>query len=87
MFGWKVDKYCKDASLVHDALCQLIRIDRLDKVWKLDVDRLYKQLCLKFGMKEYQAEWRFKVLRKFPNKGIKPRKNEKGKVYDTESIK
>ena len=78
------DKYCKVASLVHDGLCQAIREGLLPKGWKYNADSLYQIMCEEGGMSWKQANRRFKALRKFGDVGIKPEKNLRNKIYDTD---
>lgn len=40
------DKYCKEASLVHDAFYQLMRSGLLAMCYKTIVDRLYEHMCI-----------------------------------------
>ena len=42
------DKYCKDASLAHDALCQLMREDLLPKSFKEMADGIYRDEIIKY---------------------------------------
>lgn len=77
------DRYCKEASLIHDGLCQAIREGLLPKKWKLQADILYKKMSVEGGMSEKQAKRRYVVLRKFGDKGIEPEKNPRNKIYDT----
>ena len=78
------DKYCKVASLVHDALCQAMRERLLPKTWKIQADMLYETMCVKGGMSVKQAWNRYKALRKFGDGGIEPEKNPRNTIYDTE---
>jgi len=68
---WDSDKYCKKASLIHDALCQLMREGILSKIHKEYADTLYREMCIEGGMGEKEADIRFWCLRRFPNKGIR----------------
>jgi hypothetical protein len=77
---WDSDKYCKTASLVHDAFCQLMREDLLDKKYKRYVDGFYKYMCMLGGMGKRQANLRYWFLRKFGDKGIQKRKNPRGQI-------
>ena len=62
---WDSDKYCKNASLIHDALTQLIREGLLSKEYRLYADQLYKKMCIAGGMGKRQANLRYWTLRKF----------------------
>ena len=77
---WDSDKYCKIASLVHDALCQLMREGLLPKTYKYIADAIYQRMCIEGGMGKRQAGWRFWALRKFGNAGIKKEKNPRGQI-------
>ena len=70
-FGWNSDKYCKVASLVHDALCQLIRLGYLSMSYKEVVDELYRKMCIAGGMGKKQANIRYWFLRKFGDRYVK----------------
>ena len=82
-FGWDADKFCKTASLVHDAFCQLMREGLLDKKYKQYADSLYRDMCILGGMGKRQADIRYWALRKFGDRGIQKRKNPRGKVMTT----
>lgn len=62
---WDSDKYCKIASLFHDACCQLMRYGALPTYYKGYVDNHYRELCIKGGMGKRQASLRFWVLDNF----------------------
>ena len=79
---WDADKYCKTASLVHDALCQLMREDLLDKKYKEYIDGLYRDMCIQGGMGKREANLRYWFLRKFGDRGIRKEKNPRGKVFE-----
>jgi len=78
------DKYCKVASLIHDALCQAMREGLLPATFKLRADYLYWKMCIEGGMSKGQAARRYKALRKFGDVGIQPEKNPRNKIYDTD---
>ena len=79
---WDADKYCKIASLVHDALCQLMREGLLSKTYKPYIDKLYRNTCIRDGMGKRQANLRYRALRLAGNWGITKRKNPRGQVKD-----
>ena len=62
---WNSDKHCKIASVVHDALCQLIRAGRLPLLHREYADGLYRDMCIEGGMSLWQAKMRYWCLRKF----------------------
>ncbi len=80
---WDSDKYCKTASLFHDALCQLMRENLLDKKYKSYIDRVYKIMLIENGMSKWQANLRYLALRKFGNAGIEKEENPRGKIKTT----
>jgi len=67
---------CKEdmrASLVHDALYQLMRMGKLDyKTERLYADQLYRDMCIEDGMWKVRAWWRYKAIRKGGKKFTKP---------------
>lgn len=91
------DKYCKEASLTHDGLCQAIREGLLPAICKLEADLLYRKMCIegrKAKTKKLTAKklkkiraWaakRYWAVREFGEAGIKPEKKPRNKIYDTE---
>ena len=42
-------------SLVHDALYQLLRMDRIDSKWKKEADMELKKICIQDGMSKIRA--------------------------------
>lgn len=77
---WDSDKLCKTASLFHDALCQLMRENLLNPVYKPYIDKLYKNMLMDNGMGKLQANLRYLALRKFGKSGIQKAKNPRGKI-------
>jgi len=77
---WNFDKYCLIASLVHDALCQLMREDLLPKSYKPTADLIYRDMCVGGGMSYRGADRRYKWLRRFGDAGIKKRENPRGQI-------
>ena len=86
LWQYNGDRYCKEASLVHDALCQAIREGQLPPEYKLQADMLYRLMCIEGGMRIKWAKRRYYALRKFGNSGIQPEKEPRNKIYDTETI-
>ena len=80
---WDSDKFCKTASLIHDALCQLMREDLLFKGYKPYIDYLYRVMIIKNGMSKWQANLRCLALRKFGDKGIQKEENPRGRIKIT----
>ncbi len=85
-FIWNSDKGSMNASLVHDALCQLMRIGFISTGFKLLADELYRDLCLTGDadgnkLSRWNANLRFKGLRMAPNAGLKKEKYPRNKIY------
>ncbi len=53
------------ASLVHDALYQLLRSGKLSTIWRLDADMLMREICLEDGMWRIRAWWCYRAVRRF----------------------
>lgn len=77
------DKYCKEASLVHDALYQLMRSELLNRGNKDYIDRLYESMCIKGGMGKRQAAWRYWAVKTFGHRTLKPRHYPEKTILDT----
>jgi len=93
---YDADRYCKEASLLHDALCQAMREGQLGKEWKVIADQLYEKMCIegrkaktknitpqKLKKIRKWAERRYWALREFGDKGVEPEKQPRNKIYDT----
>jgi len=50
------------ASLVHDALCQLIRCGKLPFRFRKDADEIFYKICLENGMDPVRAWYSFKAV-------------------------
>ncbi len=81
-FIYDADRYCKIASLIHDALCQAMREGLLSATWKKTADSIYCGMCMEGGMSRKRANIRYRALRKFGDVGIKPEKNPRNKIYE-----
>jgi len=57
------DRYCKEASLIHDGLCQAMREGLLPKKCKLQADLLYEKMCV-LGYIQYMKKKKKKVTKK-----------------------
>ena len=77
------DRYCKIASLIHDALCQAIREGFIPKHRKQVIDFLYRTMLIEGGMSERRAILRYNALRRFGDVGIEPEKNPRNKIFET----
>lgn len=84
LWAYDPDRYCKKASLVHDALCQAMREGLIPTARKGKADHLYYEMCIEGGLPKWRAKKRFDALRKFGDSGIKPEKNPRNRIYDTE---
>ena len=79
---WDADRYCKTASLVHDAFCQLFREGLLDKKYKEYIDGFYKYMCMEAGMSKWQADLRYWFLRKYGDRYIE-KSDPRCKIFET----
>ena len=59
------------ASLVHDALYQLIRLGFVDDDQRICADKLMRKQCLKDGMSRIRAWWVYWAVRRFGSKAAK----------------
>jgi hypothetical protein len=64
---WDSDKHCKEASLIHDSLYQVIRVLGLSEDYRKMADDIYLRKLLVTKMPDWQANMRYKALRKFGN--------------------
>lgn len=63
-------------SLVHDALYQLMREERLDRtVHRETADRILRDICKEDGMWSVRAWWVFKAVRLFADPAADPASN------------
>lgn len=53
-----------EASLVHDALYQLMRMGLLDRKWRECADFEYKRLCLENDMYKFRAWYQYRIVKK-----------------------
>jgi hypothetical protein len=60
------------ASLVHDALYQLMREEKIDQGQRLRADEILRDICLDAGMSRIRAWWVFKGVRWGAEKATKP---------------
>lgn len=63
-------------SLVHDALYQLIREQKIPKRLRKLADELLRDICLEDGMSKLRAEYVYTAVRAFGGQAIKPRKED-----------
>jgi hypothetical protein len=76
------DKYCKTASLVHDAFYQLMRLRLLSRSYKDAIDRLYEKMCIAGGMGKRQAARRYWAVKTFGHLTLKPSLQSERKVFE-----
>ncbi len=79
---WNFDKYCRIASLVHDALCQLMRERLLSKDYKEYTDKLYRKMCIGGGMRIKTAERRYRYLRKHGDTYIEKEEHPRDEIFE-----
>ena len=73
-----------DSSLVHDALCQLMREGKLSmSYWKAAAEEL-RVISLDHGMNKYRAWAWYWAVRAFGGKQAKPSKYPQGQIIDTD---
>ena len=77
------DKYCKEASLVHDGLCQLMREGLLPKRYKKEVDNLYRYMAIQGGLSKRNANRRYKYMRKYGDRYIEKKEHPRNEIFDT----
>jgi len=58
------------ASLIHDALYQLMREGELSHDYREQADEIFRDICLKDGMSPFWANIMFKAVRKHGAKAI-----------------
>ena len=61
------------ASLVHDALYQLMREGWLSRSYRGHADRLLRDICLEDGMSRVRAGYVYRAVRWFAGGSVKPR--------------
>lgn len=59
------------ASLVHDALYQLIKKGLLSKKFRKKADKLYRKICLEDGMNPFRAWLEYRGVRMFGWKAVR----------------
>lgn len=69
-------KHILPGSLVHDALCQLMRLGLLGPTWADQVNMEFKKVNLDSGMSRPRAWWTHKAVDKFGDFAMDP-KNKK----------
>lgn len=79
--NWSSDKHAMIASLVHDALYQLMRLGMISRViFRKQADALYRDICVAEGMSKIEAGIRYRSLRWFGKSATYPEKNPRGQI-------
>jgi len=79
--NWSSDKHAMIASLVHDALYQLMRLELLSRtMFRKPADALYRDLCIAEGMSKIEAAIRYRGLRWFGKGSTYPKKKTRGQI-------
>ena len=66
------------ASLVHDALYQLMRNEELNtRTHRKAADQLFRDICKEDGVSRFRANFYYKVLRKFGKPAASPENKKK----------
>ena len=65
------------ASLVHDALYQLIRKKVLSRKWRLEADKELKRICLEDGMSNFRAGYVYRAVRMLAGSAASPKNKRK----------
>lgn len=76
------DKTNMRASLVHDALYQLMREELLDRKHRKYADELFRKMCIEDGMGKFRAWYYYRAVRIFGARTCKPEKNPRGQVIE-----
>ena len=61
------------ASLVHDALYQLMRNGKLDINHRLNADNIMRMICCEDGMSRFRAWYVYQAVRRFGAMAMKPK--------------
>ena len=66
------------ASLVHDALYQLMRLEELSsRTYRKTADKIFRNICKKDGVSSISANVYYKALRRFGKPATSPEKKRK----------
>ncbi|KKK95215.1 hypothetical protein LCGC14_2675010 [marine sediment metagenome] len=76
------DKTNMRASLIHDALYQLIREGMIDRSHRKYIDQLFRDICVLSGMSKFRAWYYYLAVRTFGKKYSMPEKNPRGKIIE-----
>ena len=67
-------------SLVHDALYQLIRMEKIAYHYKEYADLLLKKICLEDGMSNFRANYVYQAVKLFGGSAAKPGSEKPEKI-------
>ena len=76
------DKTNMTASLVHDALYQLMREGLIARTHRKYADRLFRDICLKNGMNKFRAWYYYRAVRMFSRDSSFARKHPRGEIIE-----
>ena len=68
-------------SLVHDALYQLIRLNRITPEYRKHADRLLEKICIDDGMWKFRAHCWEKAVRWFAGRWARPGSESDERIY------
>ena len=68
-------------SLIHDALYQLIRLNKLPKKYKEVADLLLKEICLEDGMWKFRAWYVHRAVKRLGIFSCRPGSEKEARVY------
>jgi len=63
--GAKDTKTIMRGALVHDALYQLLRMEKIEPKYKKEADKLLYKCCIEDGMWKLRAKWVYAAVKKF----------------------
>ena len=69
------------SSLVHDALYQLIRLEKIPYHYKQYADLLLKKICLEDGMSTFRANYVYQSVRYFGGASAKPGTEKPDEIF------
>ena len=76
------DKTNMRASLVHDALYQLMREGLLDREHRKYADELFRDICIQDGMNKFRAAYYYRAVRIFGRWTCLKEKNPRGAIIE-----
>ena len=76
------DKTNMKASLIHDALYQLMREELIERTHRKYIDQLFRDICLTNGMNRFRAWYYYKAVRMFSKNSSFARKHPRGEIIE-----